>query len=91
MANALKDGNRVSTMIALSASDGVTTLPVYANVTTNSVKVDDGLGGSDLSGDVDARDENRVLVFMAVSATDGITPVPIYANATGNKLLVRTV
>lgn len=90
MTEALRDGNFVPTLLAVSNANGTTTLPVYANAIDKSLKVDDGIGGSDLSGDEAARDQNRVPVWMAVSATDGVTPVPIYADSTGNSLLVRT-
>lgn len=90
MAEAIKDQNRVPTMLGTSLTDGVTTLPIYANATDHSLVVDMVTAPADLSGDVGERDQNRVVVFMAVSAVDGVTPVPIYANATGNKLLIQT-
>ena len=90
MSNASRDENHVTTEIAISNADGVTLIPLEATVgIRNRLKINDGLGGSDLSGDVDARDENRVVAFMAVSAVDGVTPVPVYIDSVTKRLLVR--
>ena len=90
MSNASRDENHVTTELGVSNADGVTLIPLEATVGIhNRLRIDDGLLGSDLSGDVDARDENRVVAFMAVSAVDGVTPVPVYADAVTKRLLVR--
>lgn len=89
MAEAKRDENHVPTILGVSNVDGVTTIPIKADAADHALHIDNGLAGSDLSGDVDARDENRVVAFMAVSAVDGVTPVPVYATADG-KLLVRS-
>lgn len=90
MSNASRDENHVTTEIALSSADGITLIPLEATVgIKNKLRINDGLLGTDLSGDVDARDENRVVAFMAVSATDGVTPVPVYIDPITKRLLVR--
>ena len=90
MSEAFRDQNHIPTLLALSNADGTTTLPIYGNPANNALSADDDTGGSDLSGDVDARDKNRIPAFMAVSAVDGVTPVPIYLDPTGNKLLLNS-
>ena len=90
MTQAIRDENRIPTILGASDADGTTPLPVYAIAATNSMKVNNGVGGSDLSDNIDIRDENRVVAFMAVSAVDGVTPVPIYVDAATNSLLVRS-
>jgi hypothetical protein len=52
--------------------------------------VDDGTGGSDLSGDIASRDDNFVPVAMVVSSSDGITPVALYADPSTGELLIKT-
>jgi len=90
MAEAKRDENHIPTILAISNADGETTLPVWGDSGLHALAVSDGLGGSDLSGDVDARDQNRVVAFMAVSSVDGVTPVPVYATLVGNRLLIRS-
>jgi hypothetical protein len=90
MTQASRDENHITTILGVSNADGVTTLSIYANPTNHGLTINDGLAGSDLSGDVDARDENRVVAFMAVSAVDGVTPVPVYADSLTNAILVRS-
>ncbi len=90
MTSVKRDENRVTVSNGLSNADGATVLSVKANPTTHAYVVDNGLGGSDLTGDNASRDENRVPAFMAVSATDGITPVPIYVDSATGGLLIRS-
>ena len=87
MANAQKDGNRVSTLIALSSSDGTTIVPVKVDSVTNVLQVLDNTTGSDLGGSSAAHDGNRVTTLIGVSSSDGITPVDVYADASGNLLI----
>lgn len=90
MAEAKRDENHVPTVIGASNADGVTPLLLYANPVNHGIAINDGLGGSDLSGDVDIRDQNRVVGFQAVSAVDGVTPTVVYIDAVTNALLVRS-
>jgi len=91
MANAPRDENRVTTILALSDADGTTIKNVPINVAnSNAIKVSDALTGADFGGNPAPRDGNRIPVFMGVSATDGITPVAVYADATTGALLIRS-
>ncbi len=90
MAEAKRDENHVTTIIGPSDADGITPLLLYAHPTGHGIVIDDGLGGSDLSDDVDIRDQNHVVGFMAVSAVDGVTPTTVYINASTNGLKVRS-
>lgn len=90
MSNASRDENHVTTEIAVSNADGSTLLKLRSKADPqHHLLVLNGLSGTDLSGDVDARDENRVVAFMAVSAVDGVTPVPVYIDSATNSLLIR--
>lgn len=86
----MKDNNGVNTMTALSDVDGSTILNVSANASTNSIMIENGASGSDLSGDNASRDENSVTTLIAVSSADGVTPVPIYLNSLTKGLLVKS-
>jgi hypothetical protein len=88
---AIRDENHVPSILAVSNADGVDTVAVLANESTHAVLIDDGVGGSSLSGSIDARDENRVVAFMAVSSADGVTPIPIYADSVTKKLLTKSI
>jgi hypothetical protein len=91
MANAPRDENRVTTMMALSDANGTTIKNVPVNVANNNaLKVSDALTGSDFGGLPAPRDGNYVPVLMGVSAADGITPVAIYGDATTGALLIRS-
>ena len=83
-----RDKNKVPTLLATSNADGTTVLPVEANPTNNSLKVDDDTTGSDLSDVPTRRDENKVPAFMAVSDVDGVTPVPVYIDSVTSGLLI---
>jgi len=84
---AKKDGNRISTLLGTSNTDGETPIVITADPTTHILEVSDGSTGSDLSDNIASRDANRVPVLMGVSEDDGETPVAIYADANG-KLLI---
>ncbi len=90
MTNAKRDENGVPTRLATSNADGITPLSIQINATTHGVVVDDGIGGSDLSGDIASRDENSVPVMMAVSSVDGVTPVALYIDSVTGKLLTNS-
>lgn len=90
MTNAKRDENGVTTKLATSNADGTTPLSVQVNPTTHGLVVDDGVGGSDLSGDIASRDENSVPVMIAVSSVDGVTPVPLYIDSVTRKLLTNS-
>lgn len=90
MANAYKDENGVSTLIAASKNDGVTPVRVLANATNHGLKIDDNTSGSDNgnNGNNATRDQNNVPVLIAVSSVDGFTPVEVYADPVTGALLI---
>lgn len=88
MAQASHDENHVPTLLGVSSSDGVTTIPIQVD-SAHTLQVDDNTTGSDLGPTDDKRDQNFVPALMAVSSTDGVTPVIVYADATG-KLLINS-
>lgn len=90
MTSVIRDSNRVTALLAVSNADGETLVPVKANAVTNQLMGEDGVGGTDFSGDDAERDENYVVAFMAVSETDGVTPVPVYADALTGALLIKS-
>ena len=90
MANAVKENNRVNTILGTSDGDGVTPLLVLADPASHVVCNENGTGGSDLSGDDAPRDENRVTALMAVSSADGVTPIQLYINAATGDLLTKS-
>lgn len=84
---ASKDGNSVSSLICASSSDGLTIVPVKLNTSTNGLKVDNNITGTDFGGSTAVKDTNSVSVLMATSSADGITPVEVYALDNGNILI----
>lgn len=87
MANAKKDGNYRSTLLATLESDGRTTVAVCANPSNHGLCVEDGTTGSDNGPQNAPRDGNYVTALIGVSSVDGVTPVAVYADADG-KLLI---
>lgn len=90
MANSKKDENRIPTLLGTSNADGSTPVLIKADSGAAGIMVDDGTGGSDLSGDIASRDDNFVPVAMVVSSSDGITPVALYADPSTGELLIKT-
>ena len=90
MTDAKRDNNQVPVMLGISSVDGVTPKPASVIASTHRVQVENGSGGSDLSGDDAKRDNNQVPVMMAVSSADGVTPVPVYINPANLKILVKS-
>lgn len=88
MADAAKDNNYISTLLATLDSDGETPVKLKVNISnSNSLMADDDTTGSD-NGPANAkRDANMVVVAMAVSEADGTTPVALYANSSGELLI----
>lgn len=87
MANASKDGNAASTLIAALNSDGQTVVRVKASPTTHALEMMDGTTGSDNGPSVALHDGNSVTSLLAVSSADGKTPVVVYADSSGNLLV----
>lgn len=90
MATAVKDQNRISTLIAASSADGITIIRVNANPTNHGLMIDDDTTGTDHGRNVAVRDSNRVTVLMATSSADGTTPIEAYVTSDG-KLLIDSM
>ena len=90
MAQASRDQNKVPALLCTSNQDGVTTLLAYADPTNGALLVEDGTGGSALSGAPAKRDQNKEPALTAVSSEDGITPIPVYINADSNRILINS-
>lgn len=90
MVNAYRDNNGVPTLIAGLNTDGRTIVRVYANETTNALKVSGGTTGTDYGPANALRDENSIPTLLAVSSADGVTPVVVYADSNGNLLTSST-
>lgn len=87
MANAYKDENGVSAMIAVVQSTGTTIGRVLCNPTNNSLKVANNTTGSNNGPSRALKDENDVSTLIAVSSVDGFTPVALYVDSSGNLLI----
>lgn len=86
MAEARRDQNHVTTMLAALATDGVT--PTQVKITAaHALLVDDDTTGTDHGTTNAIRDQNHVTALMAVSADDGVTPVALYSTASGELLI----
>lgn len=90
MANASKDQNGISSLVAMSSANGTTIIRVKVDSSTHKLKVSDGSTGSDLGPRVAGHDENSVSTLLAVSSSDGKTPVAVYTDSSGNLLIKST-
>ena len=88
MSEAIRDENRVKSLLATSNVDGSTPVLVKVDPVQGVLSVDDASTGSDLSGAIANRDANRVAVLLGVSSDDGETPVPVYADPATGALLI---
>lgn len=87
MPNALRDDNRVPTLLATKSTDGTTPMPVVASPTTHGLIINNGSSGTDRGSAV--HDANAVPVALAVSSADGTTAVSLYADADGYLLITN--
>lgn len=90
MSNAVRDGNNVTSMLAVLNSDGTTVTPVKINPVGNGLKVDNDTTGSDNGPSRALRDENFVPTLLVVSNSDGTTPVALYVDSSGKLLIDAT-
>lgn len=82
MSNAKHDENNRPAAICLDKTNGTTIIPVKANPTTHSLKVEDGVGGTDHgnNGGIAMLDENSVAVWAAESSDGSGNIVEIYGD-----------
>lgn len=90
MANAIKDGNSVASLICASSADGTTVVPVVVALSTHRLQADDNTGGTDHGTTTAAKGANSVSVLLAVSSVDGVTPVEVYADLASGKILINS-
>lgn len=82
-----KDANRVTTMLGVLNTDGVTVTQIAVNPANNAIKVVDGTTGSSFTTPNAQRDDNRVPTLWGVSSSDFTTPVSIYVDSNNNLLI----
>jgi hypothetical protein len=97
MANAKKDQNGVSTMIAALNTNGTSIVNVKINPSNHGVKVNDASTGTGFGRVVVLHDNNHVPTMAGVASTtvtvnginyiQGVTPVLIYADSSGSLLV----
>jgi len=80
MANAQRDENRIPVGLAVSDTDGETTLPLYLDSATNRLLIEievvtDNVGT--LPAQPAIRDQNNVPVSLAVTDDANETPTPL--------------
>lgn len=81
-----RDENRVTPLMGVLYSDGVTLVPIAIDGTNLSVDQTESLAQPYTEGNA-LRDDNRVTVLMGVSSVDGITPVPVFVTSEGRVLI----
>lgn len=87
MANAKRDENFVTTLLATSNADGKSIILVEGNPTTHTLSVQDGTDGVDRGGTYAKRDENSVPVLLCESSAGNGALVAVYANTSGQLLI----
>lgn len=90
MANAVRDENNVSSLLAVLNTDGRTIMRVTAIPSNHRLNTLDGTTGSNLGPTRALHDENFITTLIAVSSADGVTPVVCYADSSGNLLVKST-
>ena len=90
MANAIKDDNKIPTMLGLDSTDGVTPAIIKVTPTDHAILISNGTTGSDLGSNPAKRDNNGEPVLMAVSSADGTTPVALYVDTSNGALLTKS-
>lgn len=90
MANAKKDSNGVSSMIAALNTNGISIVNLAVNPVTHALKIN--LGDTGVSADVETalKDDNGVSSMIGVSSDDLETPIRIHANSLGELLVDNT-
>ena len=88
MSEAVRDENRVKSLLATSNVDGITPVLVKVDPVSGALIASNASTGDDLSGSIASRDSNRVAVLLGVSSDDGETPVPVYADPNTGALLI---
>lgn len=90
MAQAVRDANRVTTLIAASNADGITPVNIYGDPFTHFMYVKTSVT-SYAAKSIAQRDQNHVTTLLGTSASDGTTPVAIFGDPATNQLFVKYV
>lgn len=90
MANASKDENSISSLLAILSSDGKTIVPICVNPVTNALCINNGTTGTDNGPSNALKDENSVSTLLGVSNSDLKTPTVVYSDING-KLFINTL
>lgn len=88
MADAIRDDNHVSSLIALSYLDGVT--PVKVVLTSGAMKIDTTHTVAVPLPTIDGRDANRVPTALGVSSSNSAVLRPLFADPATGAVLVAT-
>lgn len=86
MAEAIRDGNHVPSLLAMSYLDGTTPVVVKVDVATGGIEIDTGNSVSTAAMDA-ARDGNHRATLMAVDSVSG-DPIPVFANPATGAILI---
>lgn len=89
MAQAVRDQNRVTSIIALS-TDGVTPVVIMADPINHTLTTETTVAPY-AAKTIAGRDQNRVTTMIAASSADGTTPVAIYANPVTQALFLKII
>lgn len=82
MANAQHDGNFVPTLLGVSSSDGVTTVPIYADPTSHRLLVNSTGGGGTIGGSIAA---NQIAFGSGANTIQGTNMATL--DTSGNAVL----
>lgn len=83
MAEAIKDNNKVPTIMGVLNTDGTTPTRLTADPATHILQVMNDITGSDLGTDNASRDNSGIPTSLAVSSVDEATPVLLYVDSNG--------
>lgn len=89
MAQAVRDQNRVTSIIGLS-TDGVTPVVIMADPINHTLNTETNVAPFSTNS-IAGRDQNRVTTLIAASSADGTTPVAIYANPVTQALFLKVI
>ena len=87
--DAIRDENRITTLLALSYVDGTTLVPVEIDSTTGGVMVDITNSVSTAAMNA-ARDQNHRTTLMGVDSVSG-DPIPLFADPVTGGILIDVV
>ena len=90
MTQAVRDENRIPSILGVLNTDGATPTMVEANPTNHGIEISDGTTGTVTASEQARRDQNVVTTMLAVSNSDGTTRVQLAVNSSGQLLVQST-